>query len=191
MISSTMPGNLYKWSLPPFSEYGKLLQDNFPNLEKVAVEVRQARRDLGCLVQVMDWYDTGMIKQLELVYHRKRRDATGEVWGWPYNGYQFKDEATVEDCYELLWEFTFEDRPPAWKWKVQTVDEDEVNERGRFFTNCEYPYAGRETTMVEGTVFRLVREPIGTFEGASEEENLKFIKACHGQRSTLVRRSLG
>ncbi|KAF3164479.1 hypothetical protein TWF225_007139 [Orbilia oligospora] len=191
MISSTMPGNLYKWSLPPFSEYGKLLQDNFPNLEKVAVEVRQARKDLGCLVQVMDWYDTGKIKQLELVYHRKRRDAAGEVWGWPYSGYQFKDEATVEDCYELLWEFAFEDRPPAWKWKVQTVDEDEVNERGRFFTNCEYPYAGRETTMIEGTVFRLVREPNGTFEGASEEENLKFIKACHGQRSTLVRRSLG
>ncbi|KAF3319057.1 hypothetical protein TWF173_005461 [Orbilia oligospora] len=141
MISSIMPGNLHKWSLPPFSEYGKLFQDNFPNLEKVAVE--------------------------------------------------FKDEATVEDCYELLWEFTFEDRPPAWKWKVQTVDEDEVNERGRFFTNCEYPYAGRETTMVEGTVFRLVREPIGTFEGASEEENLQFIRACHEQQSTLVRRSLG
>ncbi|KAK6518392.1 hypothetical protein TWF506_005550 [Arthrobotrys conoides] len=191
MISSTMPGNLDKWSYPPFSEYGKLILDNFPNLEKVAVEARQGWRDLGCLTQAVDWYDSEKIKQLEIVYPRKRRDATGEVWGWPYNGYQFKDEATVENCYELLWEFAFEDRPPAWKWKVQTVDEDEVNERGRFFTNCEYPYAGSETTMVEGTVFRLLREPIGTFEGASEQENLEFIRVLEKQPALVAHRHLG
>ncbi|RVD85322.1 uncharacterized protein DFL_003647 [Arthrobotrys flagrans] len=191
MISSTLPGNLYKWSCPPNSEYGKLILNNFPNLEKVAVEVRQSWKDLDCLKEVMDWYDYEKIKQLEIVYPRKRRDAMGRVWGWPYKGCQFQDEATTEDCYKLLWEFVFEDRPPERKWKVQTVDEDEVNERGRFFTNREYPYVGRETTMTEGTVFRLVREPIGTFEGASEQENLEFIRAWGQGHSALARRLLG
>ncbi|KAK6501176.1 hypothetical protein TWF481_009022 [Arthrobotrys musiformis] len=190
MISTVMPGNLHKWTFP-FSENSTLLSSNFPNLEKVAVEVKQWLRDTYCLSEMVRWYDEGIIKQLEIVYAKKKRDAGGEEWGWQCNNYQFKEDPTVEDCYQLLWEYTFgEDRDPAKRWKVIRVDEDEVNERGRFFINHEYPYVGTEMTMVEGSVFRMIREPIETFKGASEEENLKFIKAC-GRQGQLVRRFFG
>ncbi|KAK6532317.1 hypothetical protein TWF281_006507 [Arthrobotrys megalospora] len=178
LISSTMPGNCFKWTYGTESEFGRLFKTNFPNLEKVAVEARQCRRDSSCLRTFMDWYDEGRIKQLEIIYPHKQRNVAGGVWGWQYTGDRFKDEVSVEDCYELLWEVIFGDRAPEKRWKVRRIDEDEVNERGRFFTNCEYPYAGSQTTMVEGTVFRLVKEPIGTFEGSNDEENLALIMAC-------------
>ncbi|KAK6357914.1 hypothetical protein TWF730_007271 [Orbilia blumenaviensis] len=178
MISSIMPGNMGKWTYPPRSTFGKMFRENFPNLEKVALEVQHSRRDGDCIREVMDWFDEEEIKQLEIIYPRKQRDAGGRVWAWLWNDCKYKEEPTIEDCYELLWDFTFQedDRGPEWRWKAQVVDEDEVNERGRFFANCQYPYADREKTMVEGTVFRLLREtPV--YEKSSVEENLELMRA--------------
>ncbi|EPS44348.1 hypothetical protein H072_1653 [Dactylellina haptotyla CBS 200.50] len=170
MIAVTLPGNNYKWTAPDplepshqdVSEFEYLLSTYLPNMRKVSIEVHQHGTDLAAVRTALHWYDTRRISELEIVYPTRPLEEPEEGGTWQYLSYQFRKERTVEDVYHLLYSMVTDKRRPKEKknWRVERLSDEEIDARGRFVVDWQYPRRKTdELGMVEGAVFRLVREP--------------------------------
>ncbi|KAK6543370.1 hypothetical protein TWF694_000118 [Orbilia ellipsospora] len=197
MIASAFPGNKGKWEpsrpshliRPEYqdsewedddygesrvSEFESLLSTHLPNLKKVAISIRHHWNDLDALRTMLRWFDTGKIETLELVYPgRPRASNSDPEVRFKYLNHTYKKQPTIEDAYEILYDFAYQGfgkRDPAKKWRVEELSSSEVEARGRFSMKWEYPtgFTG-ELNIVEGTVFRLVRgEILPTLDGPED-----------------------
>ncbi|KAF3910473.1 hypothetical protein ABW20_dc0108909 [Dactylellina cionopaga] len=185
MISHQFPGNHPRWIMSApgedssnMSEFESLFATHLPNLKRVGIEVKQHRSDLFALRTMIAWFDSRKIEELEIVY--PQRDDTEAS---RYLRYYLRKAVTIEDCYQLLWEYAIPDRTPEMRWKVERVSDEELDERGRFATDWEYPYKRTgERTVVEGVVFRLVRKAIPS----GEEIDLNALRARNQEERELL-----
>ncbi|KAK6341634.1 hypothetical protein TWF696_008703 [Orbilia brochopaga] len=159
------PGN-HQWerlpgSSEPMSVLERLFASQLPALEKVAVELFVGQcRDLTALSIMLDWFDTGKIRELELVFPR-----SNHPWTNP----------TEDDCYEILYKYaSSSSRDPSLCWQVERVSDEELDARGRwrfwYCYNLAEPWDS--SRLVEWKVFRLVREVRGE-EGADDKDALR------------------
>ncbi|KAF3927542.1 hypothetical protein AA313_de0203543 [Arthrobotrys entomopaga] len=187
MISSALPGNKNKWhpSTPShliipdsqesdgsdvidggeMSDFERLLSTHLPNLKTVALSIRHHWNDLDALRTMLRWFDTSKIETLELIYPTR---PPPYIYNYDpeikWKSHSVKKQPTVEDVYEVLYDFAYRGfgrRDPAKKWRVEELSSEEVDSRGRFLINWGYPSrCNDELNMVEGAVFRLVRGDI-------------------------------
>ncbi|KAF3916373.1 hypothetical protein ABW21_db0206178 [Orbilia brochopaga] len=151
LMNDMYPGNSQWYNNSDDENALSVLESLFaslPALKKVAVEVEigQATRNINPLWIMLKWFDTGKIKELELVFPH-----SNESWTAP----------TTDTCEELLYgSGSTPTRSPSLHWKVERVSDDEVDARGRwrFMYLYEYWQTATESKLVEGTVFRLIRE---------------------------------
>lgn len=130
----------------PTSAFERLFASQLPALEKVAVEVYVGQsKNLAALRTMLEWYDNGKIRELELVF-----PYTTQLWKYP----------TRESCYNILYKSAWPRRDASKRWIVEQVGDDELDVRGRW--RFWYDHGVRRTAddskLVEATVFRLVKE---------------------------------